>query len=68
MAIKNYQIFKENLNQIIQNSNLDIGAVYFIMKDTLKDIEMLYYSQINSEMMEEQKNQEQKEQSNEEAL
>lgn len=52
--IKNYQIFKETLNLVIQNSNLDIGAVYFILKDTLSYTEKLYYSQINKECMEEQ--------------
>lgn len=53
--IKNYQILKETLNIAIQNSNLDIGAVYFILKDTLSTIEKLYYSQINKECIEEQK-------------
>ena len=51
--IKNYQILKESINNIIQKSNLDIGAVYFIFKDLFREIEMLYYGQINRELAEE---------------
>lgn len=51
--IKNYQIFKETVNNVIQNSNLDIGAVYFILKDIFSEIERVYYSQINKECLEE---------------
>lgn len=51
--IKNYQILKESINGIIQKSGLDIGAVYFIFKDIFRDIENLYYTQINQELMQE---------------
>ena len=51
--IKNYQILKESINSIIQKSGLDIGAVYFIFKDIFRDIETLYYTQINQELMQE---------------
>ena len=51
--VKNYQILKESINNVIQKSNLDIGAIYFILKDIFKEIEVLYYSQINRELMEE---------------
>lgn len=50
---KDYQLFKEKINYNIQHSNLDIGAVYFILKNTLIEIEALYYAQINKEMSEE---------------
>ena len=53
--IKNYQILKDSINSIIQKSGLDIGVVYFILKDIFKDIEALYYSQINRELIEESK-------------
>lgn len=53
--IKNYQLFKETINSLIQNSGLDIGIVYFILKDIFQDIEKLYYAQINKELIEEQK-------------
>lgn len=51
--IKNYQILKESINGIIQKSGLDIGAVYFIFKDIFRDIENLYYTQINQELIQE---------------
>ena len=51
--IKNYQILKESINTVIQKSELDIGAVYFILKDIFKEVEVLYYSQINRELAEE---------------
>ena len=51
--IKDYQILKESINGIIQKSGLDIGAVYFIFKDIFRDIENLYYTQINQELINE---------------
>lgn len=53
--VKDYQILKESINNIIQKSGLDVGVVYFILKDIFKDIEALYYSQINRELIEESK-------------
>lgn len=52
---KTYQFFKETINRTIQNSGLDIGAAYFILKDIFRDVETLYYSQINKELLEESK-------------
>lgn len=53
--IKHYQIFKETINNVIQNSNLDIGAAYFILKDIFSEIEKAYYAQLNTEFIEEAK-------------
>ena len=52
--IKNYQILKESISSVIQKSGLDIGAVYFIFKDLFREIEILYYNQINKELAEEE--------------
>lgn len=49
--IRNYQIFKEKINYVIQNSNLNIGAVYFILKDIFNEVEKTYYSQLNKECL-----------------
>lgn len=51
--IKNYQILKEQINYSINNSGLDIGAAYFIMKDIINNLEHLYYAQVNKECLEE---------------
>lgn len=55
--IKDYQKLKETISNIISNSNLDIGVVYFILKDIYRDVENLYYNQINKEIIEQQKTQ-----------
>ena len=52
---KKYQIFREALKQVIQNSGLDIGVAYFILKDVFSEIESLYYAQLNKECLEEAK-------------
>ena len=56
--IKNYQILKEQINYSIENSSLDIGAAYFIMKDIMNNLEHLYYAQINKECLENAENNE----------
>lgn len=53
--IKKYQILKEQVNYVIQNSGLDIGIVYFIMKDVMNNLEKLYYAQLNKECLEDSK-------------
>lgn len=53
--IKDYQILKESLINTMQNSGLDIGAAYFILKDVFISFENLYYTQINKECLEEAK-------------
>ena len=55
--IKNYQILKESIHNLIVNSKLDIGAIYFILKDIFQEIEKLYFAQINKELIEEQNQQ-----------
>lgn len=56
--IKNYQILKEQINYSIENSGLDIGAAYFIMKDIMNNLEHLYYAQVNKECLEDAENKE----------
>lgn len=49
---KNYFLFKEQIKDIIYNSGLNIGAVYYILKDILRDIEIQYINQVNKELTE----------------
>lgn len=51
--VKQYQILKETIVHVIQNSGLDIGAAYFIVKDIFNDVERSYYAQLNQECLEE---------------
>jgi hypothetical protein len=43
------EYFRENIKNTIQNSGLNIGTVYFIMKDFCNDLEANYYNQVNFE-------------------
>lgn len=50
----NLQIFNliQNIKDILANSNLPIGVVYYILKDIYKEIEQLYQQQILIEQKE----------------
>lgn len=48
---KEYQIFKETMNNVIAGSPLDIGGIYYVLKDVYRDVENQYYAQINQELM-----------------
>ena len=44
-----YEKFRKALRQVIQSSELDVGVVYFILKDMLYEIEALYLGRIQQE-------------------
>lgn len=44
-----YQNFKECMISLINQSELDVGMIYFILKDIFNEIELLYYKQLNRE-------------------
>ena len=50
---KDFHILKETINSAIQNSNMEIGAVYYVIKDVYRDMENLYYARINQELLQE---------------
>lgn len=50
-----YELFKNQLEIVIQNSNLDVGAVLFILKDMLHTVEKMYNTQIQKELQEQNK-------------
>ena len=37
--IKNYKIFEQSIRNFIQESGLDVGVTYYILKDIYKDLE-----------------------------
>lgn len=53
-----YEKFKETIMQTIQKSGLDVGIVYFILKDILYEIETLYIQQVQKEVAEEKQKEE----------
>lgn len=50
---QNSKKFEEKLYQLINDSNLPIANVYYIFQLINKQIEELYYSQLNNEAIEE---------------
>ena len=56
--IKNYELIYQQIKNIITNSDLDIGAIYFILKNIFIETEALYYQQLKVELQQEQKGEE----------
>ena len=48
-----YEKFKQTILSLIQSSELDIGIVYYILKDIVHDLEPLYLQQVQKEAKEE---------------
>lgn len=49
-----YEKFKQTIRNVIQSSGLDIGMVFFILKDITREIGSLYEQQLQKEALEEQ--------------
>ena len=47
--------YKTKLVELVNESGLPIGAVYFISKNIMSEIEKTYYASINSETIEQTK-------------
>ena len=51
---KNYNIlianFTDKLDTVLQNSNLPVGMIYFILKDYVNNFEQQYIGYVNSYM------------------
>lgn len=58
--MKNIKIFilEQSIKKIIQESDLPIGIVYFVLKNIYYSIEDLYLSQIQQEYLQQQKQKE----------
>lgn len=48
------QIFYNNLLDLINKSGLQVGTMYFIIKDVYHEVEKLFQQCINNEMQDEQ--------------
>lgn len=58
--IKNYKIFEQSIRNFIQESGLDVGVTYYILKDIYKDLEKTYYDLLRLEIEEEESKKEEK--------
>lgn len=45
-------IFKENMSNVINNSQLPIGIVYYVLKDLLIEVEEVYEKSLQKESQE----------------
>lgn len=52
--------FKQQIFKVINNSNLSIEAVYYVFKDIFIEIEKLYFSELQKEQKEANKEKEDK--------
>lgn len=50
-----YEEFRTQLLDVIQNSKLDVGSVYYIFKDVFTEIDILYRQQLRKELAEKEK-------------
>ena len=42
-------VFKENVSNVINNSQLPIGVVYYVLKDLLSEVEKIYTKSLQKE-------------------
>ena len=56
--IKNYEILYQQIKHMIISSELDIGAVYFILKNIFIEIEAMYYQQVKIETQQQEQGEE----------
>lgn len=45
-------VLKENLTNVINNSQVPIGAVYYVLKDLLSEVEEVYTQSLRKESQE----------------
>lgn len=51
MATFEYEKFYRAVFDLVKTSDLNIGAVYFILKTVLHEVENYYYAQVNKEKL-----------------
>lgn len=56
-----YERFREALRTDITQSGLDVGAVYFILKDIVREVEPLYLRKVQEDLKKEKETEEEQE-------
>lgn len=46
----NINIFKNNIANVIQNSQLSVGVVYYILKDVINELQIAYENKLKQEI------------------
>ena len=52
---KNYESFRNGVMYIIRSSGLDIGVIFYILKDLLREVEEIYSNTLRQEIEEEER-------------
>lgn len=52
---KKYESFRNGVMYIIRSSGLDIGAIFYILKDLLREVEEIYSNTLRQEIEEEER-------------
>lgn len=52
---KNYEAFRNNIAYIMRCSGLDIGVIFYILKDLLREVEEMYSNALRQEMEDEER-------------
>lgn len=47
---KHYLILKKTIEKVIAECPIDIGGIYFVLKDIFRDVEERYFAQVNMEV------------------
>lgn len=47
---RSYEVFRNNVINTIQNSDIELGAAYYILKDVLGEVEKAYSHSIQQEL------------------
>ena len=54
---KNYESFRNGIMYIMRTSGLELGAIFYVLKDILREVEEMYSNTIRQEIEEEERRQ-----------
>lgn len=46
----NINIFKNNIANVVQNSQLSVGVVYYVLKDVINELQIAYENKLKQEI------------------
>ena len=52
---KNYEAFRNGIMYLMRSSGLEIGGIFYVLKDILREVEGVYSNTINQEIEEEER-------------
>ena len=52
---KNYESFRNGIMYVMRTSGLELGAIFYVLKDILREVEEMYSNTIRQEIEEEER-------------